>query len=415
MYRFVPLIAVFLLSVGSSPSAFCSIFYWSPADGGNGNFYQLVTDHLPWTDAKSAAESMLFGGAAGHLATVTSQAEHDFLAAAGLVTTTPWIGGHLDGSSWQWVTGEDFTYTRWGKGEPNNRTGDEDAIHYKELGWNDNASWRPGPYLVEYETADHVLPADIPFQPQTRFLNSGGAVLASRYDLGFFDGTLKIDLAIHLIGDDPGATLRAIWESETESIWNSQFRIQDGANLYGIELNVDFVDTDWDFEVNVLEGDFDHVNVYTWCTGKPNLWETNYQGRMAAHEVGHMLGLWDEYPNGTTDPNRQLDPYFMNVPGGGYLDQDGRFQSQSLMGSLTGNPQERHYQYLVDWLNGETGRNMVLGYAPTYDPGLFGPAVNDDPPLSAAVPEPSSFITLGGMFLFSTLGSLLRRKYFTIQ
>ncbi len=62
-----------------------------------------------------------------------------------------WIGALLDKKSgnWEWVTKEEFDYTNWGEGEPNNRGGTENVgIIYYYGAWNDgNAS---GSYLFPY-------------------------------------------------------------------------------------------------------------------------------------------------------------------------------------------------------------------------------------------------------------------------
>src|SRR5262245_39800486 len=57
---------------------------WTTAEGGNGDWFELVMpassqDSYSWTDARTAADSMTFAGMQGYLATVTSQAESDFL------------------------------------------------------------------------------------------------------------------------------------------------------------------------------------------------------------------------------------------------------------------------------------------------------------------------------------------------
>ena len=45
----------------------------------NGHYYQLVESNLSWSAAKAAAEASSYGGAQGHLATITSQSENDFV------------------------------------------------------------------------------------------------------------------------------------------------------------------------------------------------------------------------------------------------------------------------------------------------------------------------------------------------
>ena len=133
---------------------------WRVEDGGNGHHYELVCPPggITWTNARIAAEGREFEGMQGHLVTVNSPAEQDFLA-----TTFPlwgaWIGlsDSRSEGSFEWVTGEPVTYTNWGTGEPNN-AGDEDYVSYTaaENSWNDFRDSRTVhgtadfAYIVEY-------------------------------------------------------------------------------------------------------------------------------------------------------------------------------------------------------------------------------------------------------------------------
>lgn len=106
-----------------------TVAIWDTASGGNGHAYEFVeSSGVTWDDARDAA------GAQGYLATITSQAENDFVSDL-LVTAASdlnipnlieaWLGaeqtnpnGPVD-QNWRWVTGEPFTYTNWADIEPN--------------------------------------------------------------------------------------------------------------------------------------------------------------------------------------------------------------------------------------------------------------------------------------------------------
>jgi hypothetical protein len=116
----------------------------------------------------------------GHLATITSQAENDFVFQ--LVDDFqfwrfefdrgfgPWLGGFQPPGSpepagnWQWVTGEPFDFVNWSSREPSNNSGNlqpEDRLHFfserpataPAPTWNDTAaedlSLAPFAYVVE--------------------------------------------------------------------------------------------------------------------------------------------------------------------------------------------------------------------------------------------------------------------------
>lgn len=156
---------------------------WKVDDGGNGHFYEVVVaDGISWNAARIAAEEKLFEGRQGHLATLTSAAEDNFVDM--LRDQTPginngdgenpfldselWVGGvqpagvENPADGWEWINDEGpFGYTNWLEGEPNDAGGAEShlAIGLFNLdGWNDEGNldgiWG---YVVEW---DGVVPAE---------------------------------------------------------------------------------------------------------------------------------------------------------------------------------------------------------------------------------------------------------------
>jgi hypothetical protein len=101
-----------------------NMIQWPVSEGGNGHWYAYLPVVLTWDQARAAATHFEHGGVAGHLATITSQEENDFVFESLLLpyswwgrTGLYWLGAH-DDSLWTWVTGEPFVYTNWGYGEP---------------------------------------------------------------------------------------------------------------------------------------------------------------------------------------------------------------------------------------------------------------------------------------------------------
>ncbi|MCI6733353.1 MAG: C-type lectin domain-containing protein [Lachnospiraceae bacterium] len=107
--------------------------------------YQVIHGDLTWNEAKEAAEA-----AGGYLATITSQEEMDTVLQHiySWVDThdekliAVWLGAYnLTGNGFNWVNGEDFTYSYWAPNEPNNADGIEHyLVMYKVKGnwvWND--------------------------------------------------------------------------------------------------------------------------------------------------------------------------------------------------------------------------------------------------------------------------------------
>ena len=196
------------------------------------------------------------------------------------------------------------------------------------------------------------LSFDIPTQRIQSFLSAGlnqefGNIIA--YDIGYSRAAgYSVTVDLQLIGVDPTPAVKQRWESDTERIWSTADRF-----TKPIVLDLRFVEQDPHHVVTVKEG-IGRGDTSTWFTGWP-------QGTGSpapwAHEVGHYLGNYDEYPGGGVNPN------------GSHINEP-----NSLMG--TGAALfDRQYSFVADW-------------AATY-----------------AVPEPSSLIILGlgAMTLFAAL------------
>ena len=113
----------------------------------NGHWYEIIdAPAINWFEANTVANCKSFNGLQGHLVTITSGAELQFLVDNfdnSLVSR--WIGAHQpDGSpepdgGWMWITGEFWGYTKWAPGEPNDAGGEGEnaAIFTNEPNWND--------------------------------------------------------------------------------------------------------------------------------------------------------------------------------------------------------------------------------------------------------------------------------------
>ncbi len=131
----------------------------------NGHGYQRFDTPLNWNSAKTTC-----AGLGGHLATITSQTENDWIN-ANIVNGVAeiWAGGTdaaVEGN-WTWVNGESWNYTNWNGGEPNNAAGIEDylSINTGKTGrWNDAVEASSYSYLCEW---DNSVCTDIAVKPHT--------------------------------------------------------------------------------------------------------------------------------------------------------------------------------------------------------------------------------------------------------
>jgi hypothetical protein len=197
------LLVIVLVACACHPASAAYIsgpIQWTIADGGNDHYYALfVTDDINWTDARDAAAGLSFLGSSGHLVTITSSAESNFLEShfssyigdpnnpGGIFPPVPgiraWIGltDVISEGNFQWVTGESFSYSNWAPPEPNN-LGNEDFVWLwrRDFGggplwsWNDAANSQ-GPadgFFVEF---DGPFLQPVP-EPTSLFLFGLGAV-----------------------------------------------------------------------------------------------------------------------------------------------------------------------------------------------------------------------------------------------
>ncbi len=169
-------------NLGAYSSVFTFTIRTVILNSANGHYYEAVPAPagINWFNANSTSTGMTFNGANGHLASVNSQQEQDFIVntfpQVKAPTTSPfgagyWLGGFQPSGSaepaggWRWTTAEGFLYSSWIPGEPNNFGGAEDGIAYwwypgatgNGANWSDipRTSAEPG-YVVEYEL-DNVV------------------------------------------------------------------------------------------------------------------------------------------------------------------------------------------------------------------------------------------------------------------
>lgn len=219
------------------------------------------------------------------------------------------------------------------------------------------------------------FPFDIPTQTIPTSVVAAGLnnefILTVGYDIGFSQKSgYTVTEKIQLTGVDPGPAVKDFWKSSTENIWTTRDKFNQP-----VILTVQFVGQGGNIPVAVLPGlppsvsrpDALRGNELTWFAGwsGPN-GAPNGTGSPApwAHEVGHMLGNFDEYPGGGVNPNKS----FGNEPG--------------LMGLSLAGPAgtatdlfDRQYQFVANWAMGQT---------------------------VAAAPEPATFLLIA-----SGLGGLL--------
>jgi hypothetical protein len=155
----------------------------------NGHWYLHVAhaSRTAWKTCKAEAQAM-----GGYLATITSPSEQQWVYAnvvAGKGHT--FLGGTDEASegTWEWITGEAWTYSNWGSGDPNNWGGVEHYLLYGgNLGsyWFDIAdyelTWNVSAYVVEWNGDPNapviVQPPSAPTQLSASYDDVAGVTLS---------------------------------------------------------------------------------------------------------------------------------------------------------------------------------------------------------------------------------------------
>ena len=91
----------------------------------NGHFYKVFDEIFNWSGANQRCKDYN-----GHLVTINTKDEQaaiqNMLFHYGGKKNFYWTGGFsVQPNEWEWITREDFTYTNWAEGEPNNDLGNE--------------------------------------------------------------------------------------------------------------------------------------------------------------------------------------------------------------------------------------------------------------------------------------------------
>jgi hypothetical protein len=146
------LFGALLVSSALSANAIVYVGSTSYGDHGYGYFAYEDGDLRDWSLAAAFADTYnLDPNYDYYLATSTSTGENATISAllSSLGTGQAWLGGFQDGSEsgpndgWQWVTGEDWNYTNWNGGEPNDYYGpnSEQSLGIYANGlWNDEGA-----------------------------------------------------------------------------------------------------------------------------------------------------------------------------------------------------------------------------------------------------------------------------------
>lgn len=118
----------------------------------NGHYYAAIDlgEAVNWLDCNRAARLLRYKGLRGHLVTITTPEESQFVVEhfRGQEHNGYFLGAYQDKTArdyskpaggWRWVTGEPWNFTNWHAGEPNDVSGSNPSVlnMMPDGGWND--------------------------------------------------------------------------------------------------------------------------------------------------------------------------------------------------------------------------------------------------------------------------------------
>lgn len=125
------------------------------------------------------------------------------------------------------------------------------------------------------------------------------------------------------------------WEARSEAVWDCRFAL-DAPHLPPLPVRVD---------VEFRKSPLNHTVLVTRRVSAPHQleWSVDTTGWLVAHEIGHMLGAYDDYRQGAQDPD------------------DPKEDNASIMRDWpkSGAPQPRHFRRIAAWFSEATGGSEV--------------------------------------------------------
>ncbi len=124
-----------------------------------GHYYQLFHATRDFNNALTTASSKTYNGLPGHLATITTQAELDFLSSVFPELHGVWIGASdsVAEGTFRWAAGPEtgqivnMTNGMWAPGEPSNGPADDCVVIWDQKLFHARNCSASYSYLVEYE------------------------------------------------------------------------------------------------------------------------------------------------------------------------------------------------------------------------------------------------------------------------
>lgn len=215
------------------------------------HYYEYVAGTTTWTNAYTASSSKSYFGRAGYMATMSSEAENNFIWK--LMSSDAWFGacddytyvnsalgtstfasqGAVEGK-WYWVSGPEkgtnFSngngtpvtvsgqYAKWAGGEPNNSGSEHYGQFYSSNNgqWNDLPNTTLGGYICEYGDMPNDLTSSVTIFTRSITVGNGSSGTISGGDINVCSGSNSTTLTLNNM---TGSVVR--WESSFDNFFTA--------------------------------------------------------------------------------------------------------------------------------------------------------------------------------------------------
>ena len=215
------------------------------------HYYEYVAGTTTWTNAYTASSSKSYFGRAGYMATMSSEAENNFIWK--LMSSDAWFGacddytyvnsalgtstfasqGAVEGK-WYWVSGPEkgtnFSngngspvtvsgqYAKWAGGEPNNSGSEHYGQFYSSNNgqWNDLPNTTLGGYICEYGDMPNDLTSSVTIFTRNIAVGNGSSGTISGGDINVCSGSNSTTLTLNNM---TGSVVR--WESSFDNFFTT--------------------------------------------------------------------------------------------------------------------------------------------------------------------------------------------------
>jgi hypothetical protein len=155
---------------------------WPQPAGGNCHAYRVISSPNSWTGASNFAASQTYQTVSGHLATIESATENEFVHSL-LGTDNHWLGGSLTSTGYTWMNLDSTSYDNWAS-TPTGAVGDAIIMANNGL-WSTAVPSTQLPYVIEFDTPCQQLDQHVAIDLKSAIDIDCDGQIATDGDTGF--------------------------------------------------------------------------------------------------------------------------------------------------------------------------------------------------------------------------------------